>query len=332
MKFSENSVEFIQSEEDDFAKSNRLKTDFDKNRRNKTPRKRSKMAKKLSSPLSFLPLYNLFSAVGWSYLLYLVIFLYPKIGQPSFFYHTKNIATLIQCGATIEIVNSLLGIVRSPLLTTVAQVSSRLLVVLGIFQLLPNTSGVQSIVYITLLLAWSITEIVRYLYYFFTLVFENGAPKILILLRYNLFWVLYPTGVASELRIIYCALNVAEAQYSLLYKKILVAAMLAYIPGFPMLFLHMVTQRRKVMKSLKSAFGKKLIWMLKRNFVCSMSINKLVPLYRNCFDVLVIIDITSRCMGLMFSKIAKSGQFNQFLKRSEYNSELPWQETETPFL
>ncbi|CAI7349879.1 CRE_collapsed_G0028600.mRNA.1.CDS.1 [Saccharomyces cerevisiae] len=116
------------------------------------------MSKKLASPLSFLPLYNLLSAVGWSYLLYLVISLYPKkVGQPAFFYQTKNVATVVQCGAIIEIINSFLGVVRSPLLTTVAQVSSRLLVVLGIFQLLPNTSGVQSVVYISLLLAWSIT-------------------------------------------------------------------------------------------------------------------------------------------------------------------------------
>lgn len=228
-------------------------------RRSITPSNFYNMSKKLASPLSFLPLYNLLSAVGWSYLLYLVISLYPKVGQPAFFYQTKNVATLVQCGAIIEIINSFLGVVRSPLLTTVAQVSSRLLVVLGIFQLLPNTSGVQSVVYISLLLAWSITEIVRYLYYFFMLVFKNGAPKILILLRYNLFWILYPTGVASELRIIYCALNAAESQYSLLYKRILIAAMLAYIPGFPMLFLHMVAQRKKVMKSLRSSFGKKLI-------------------------------------------------------------------------
>ncbi|CAI4584878.1 CBM_collapsed_G0030920.mRNA.1.CDS.1 [Saccharomyces cerevisiae] len=227
--------------------------------RSTTPSNFYNMSKKLASPLSFLPLYNLLSAVGWSYLLYLVISLYPKVGQPAFFYQTKNVATLVQCGAIIEIINSFLGVVRSPLLTTVAQVSSRLLVVLGIFQLLPNTSGVQSVVYISLLLAWSITEIVRYLYYFFMLVFKNGAPKILILLRYNLFWILYPTGVASELRIIYCALNAAESQYSLLYKRILIAAMLAYIPGFPMLFLHMVAQRKKVMKSLRSSFGKKLI-------------------------------------------------------------------------
>nr|CAI6807609.1 ADM_HP1_G0029180.mRNA.1.CDS.1 [Saccharomyces cerevisiae] len=78
------------------------------------------MSKKLASPLSFLPLYNLLSAVGWSYLLYLVISLYPKVGQPAFFYQTKNVATLVQCGAIIEIINSFLGVVRSPLLTTVA--------------------------------------------------------------------------------------------------------------------------------------------------------------------------------------------------------------------
>ena len=90
-------------------------------RRSTTPSNFYNMSKKLASPLSFLPLYNLLSAVGWSYLLYLVISLYPKVGQPAFFYQTKNVATLVQCGAIIEIINSFLGVVRSPLLTTVAQ-------------------------------------------------------------------------------------------------------------------------------------------------------------------------------------------------------------------
>lgn len=212
--------------------------------------------KKTISAFSPLALYNLISAIGWSYILYSVIFNYPKLGQPLFFIKTKSIVTLVQCGAIIEILNSILGIVRSPILTTIAQVASRLLVVIGIFQLLPESENAQKLPYITLLFAWSITEIVRYMFYFFTLTVKNGAPKCLIYLRYNLFWILYPTGVTSELLIIYSSLNWAQSKFCVWYKWTLIGSMLTYIPGLPMLFLHMVAQRKKVMKSLRETHKK----------------------------------------------------------------------------
>ncbi|CAG61898.1 uncharacterized protein GVI51_L03377 [Nakaseomyces glabratus] len=208
------------------------------------------MSKDRRPVFSYLPLYNLASAIGWGYILYLVLLQYPKLGQPRFYQDTKDIVTYIQCGAIIEILNSLFGIVRSPLLTTAAQVLSRLVVVLGIFQYLPEARNAHGIVYITLLLSWSITEIIRYMFYFFTLIGSRGAPTFLVYLRYNLFLVLYPTGVASELLIIYSALPVAEAKYSLLWKRFLIGVMLTYLPGLPMLFLHMLAQRRKIMKQL----------------------------------------------------------------------------------
>ncbi|CAL9732363.1 very-long-chain (3R)-3-hydroxyacyl-CoA dehydratase Phs1p [Monosporozyma unispora] len=209
------------------------------------------MAKKFASVWSPLALYNALSACGWGYILLNVIFKYLSLGQPAFFKETKNTVTLIQCGAIIEILNSLLGIVRSPIVTTAAQVLSRLLVVIGIFQLLPESENAQGIPYITLLFAWSITEIVRYLFYFYTLTSTTGAPKVLLYLRYNLFWVLYPTGVASELLIIYSSLSWAKIKYGPWFQWTLIGTMLTYIPGLPMLFLHMVAQRKKVMKSLR---------------------------------------------------------------------------------
>ena len=215
------------------------------------------MARKIISPASPLALYNLISAACWGFLLYSVLFVYPSVGQPVFYEKTRLIVTIIQCGAVIEIVNSLLGIVRSPILTTVAQVSSRLLIVIGIFQLLPSTPAAHGIAYITLLASWSIAEIVRYIFYFFSLTSESGAPKIVLLLRYNLFWVLYPTGVASELIIIYSSLALAESIYSIYFKYGLIFAMLTYIPGLPILFSHMVVQRSKVMKSLSEESIKK---------------------------------------------------------------------------
>ncbi|SCU90377.1 LANO_0D08526g1_1 [Lachancea nothofagi CBS 11611] len=209
------------------------------------------MSRKLS-PVSPLALYNLISAGLWGYLLYKVVAVYPKMGQPAFFYETRSVLNAIQCGALIEIFNSLLGIVRAPLLTTVAQVASRLLLTVGIFQYLPESYNAHNYTFVALLLAWSVTEIVRYSFYYCNLTISAGAPKFLILLRYNLFWILYPMGVASELLIIYSALPVAEAKYSAHAKLALIVGMLTYIPGFPMLFSHMVVQRKKVMKSLFS--------------------------------------------------------------------------------
>ncbi|CAG98423.1 enoyl-CoA hydratase PHS1 [Kluyveromyces lactis] len=206
------------------------------------------MASSKASIFSFLPLYNLLSASAWAYVLYQVVTLYPKIGQPSFFIATKDLVTYVQCGAIIEVTNSLFGIVRAPLVTTAAQVASRLLVVIGIFQYVPEAENAHKIYYITLLSAWCIAEIVRYMFYFFNLVAQ--APTVLVVLRYNMFYVLYPLGVGSELFIIYSALPLAEAKYNILYKYFLIAGMLAYIPGFPVLFSHMVAQRRKVMRSL----------------------------------------------------------------------------------
>lgn len=209
------------------------------------------MAKKIVSVFSPLALYNLVSALGWGYILWNILTRFPHLGQPNFFQQTKDTVTLIQCGAIMEVVNSLLGIVRSPIITTAAQVASRLLVVIGIFQLLPESDNAQTWPYITLLIAWSITEIVRYMFYFFTLTSPKGAPKSLLYLRYNLFWVLYPTGVASELLIIYSSLPWAAAKYGSWFQYVLIGSMSTYIPGLPMLFMHMVSQRRKVMKSLR---------------------------------------------------------------------------------
>ncbi|CCH60099.1 hypothetical protein TBLA_0C02950 [Henningerozyma blattae CBS 6284] len=207
-----------------------------------------------SSPLAF---YNLFSSLGWGHFLGNLLVVYPSIGQPAFFQKTKFGLVLVQCGALIEVYNSLMRIVPSPLLTTLAQVASRLLLVIGIFTFLPETPACSSLAYITLLSAWSITEIVRYLFYFFSLTSENGVPKILIFLRYNLFLVLYPVGVASELFIIYSALPIAETKCSVYYKYFLIFSILTYLPGLPMLYGHMLAQRKKVMKNLFQDASKK---------------------------------------------------------------------------
>ncbi|CEP22255.1 TPL1 [Cyberlindnera jadinii] len=195
-------------------------------------------------------LYNNFSATLWVVVLGNTIFLSLLLGQPFLFEKSRNILVGIQTLALYEIYNSYVGNVRSPVMTTLMQVSSRLLIVWGIFVVLPNSPANVHWAYITLNVAWSITEIVRYFYYAQVLVSNGEAPYVLTWLRYNLFFVLYPLGVGSELTIIYKSLDEAASQVGAWYKYFLIICMLTYIPGFPVLFGHMLKQRKKVMKAL----------------------------------------------------------------------------------
>jgi very-long-chain (3R)-3-hydroxyacyl-CoA dehydratase len=94
-----------------------------------------------------------------------------------------------------------------------------------------------------LLLAWSITEVIRYPFYAFKEL--TDVPYILTWLRYTTFIVLYPLGVASELAMVWLALpelkrtglwsapmpNVVNFDFH--YYAFCMLAMLAYAPGSP---------------------------------------------------------------------------------------------------
>ena len=106
----------------------------------------------------------------------------------------------------------------------------------------------------TMVLAWSITEIIRYSYYTASLL--NVKIGLLTWLRYTLFIVLYPLGAGSELLCIYKAFpdmgtydiempNVYNFTFKLQYFVILIA--LSYLPGFPQLYFYMFAQRKKIL-------------------------------------------------------------------------------------
>lgn len=200
----------------------------------------------------WLVLYNQASASLWSIVLFNTIFLSLLFGQPDLFKTTNRITTIIQSFALIEVYNSFAGYVRSPILTTLSQVASRLLVVFGIFQVLPNSPANGHWAYITLSISWSITEVVRYLYYAQNITTNGNPPKILTLLRYNLFFVLYPSGVASEIAMIVLSLGEAEKVVGVWYKWLLIIIIGIYAPGFYTLFTHMLKQRKKALKALKA--------------------------------------------------------------------------------
>lgn len=201
----------------------------------------------VAHPKRWLIAYNSISSSLWSIVFFNTVFLGALLGQPLLFDKTLLVLTLVQCCAVVEIYNSVTGIVKSPVVTTVSQVLSRLLIVLGIMQVLPNSPANYHWAYIPLTLSWSITEVVRYSYYAANLKDPIGVPSWLTWMRYTFFYVLYPTGVSSEVAMIYLSLGEAEKVVGAWYKWLLVVILFTYPPGLYSLYTYMINQRKKVL-------------------------------------------------------------------------------------
>ncbi|KAL4887108.1 tyrosine phosphatase-like protein [Aspergillus karnatakaensis] len=158
--------------------------------------------------------------------------------------------TTAQTLAIAEILHSLWGLVRAPLMTTAMQVASRIFTVWLVLR--PFSGGIVRVddkvgeyAYLGIMLAWGITEMIRY--GFFTMQLNGGVetvPKWWIWLRYNTFYVLYPIGISSE-----CILAVKALPYAAkihpAYWWFIVAVLVIYVPGSYILYTHMIKQKSK---------------------------------------------------------------------------------------
>ena len=109
----------------------------------------------------------------------------------------------------------------------------------------------------TMVLAWSITEMIRYSYYAANLL--DLKIGLLTWLRYTLFIVLYPLGAGSELLCIYKAFpdmalfkpynielpNIYNFTFKFQYLVVLIV--LCYLTGLPQLYYYMFSQRKKIL-------------------------------------------------------------------------------------
>ena len=88
--------------------------------------------------------------------------IYRGLGSGKVYGKLEAYTRIVQSLAGVEVLHSLFGIVRSPLLTTLMQVASRFLLVWGIAS--PATFGKvagHSPSYSSMLVAWSVTEVIR---------------------------------------------------------------------------------------------------------------------------------------------------------------------------
>lgn len=223
-------------------------------------------------PKYYLILYNFLQTIGWAILLGQIVQYYTNSEINSklpLYDHVKWTVILFQNAAVLEVVHAAVRLVPSSPFITATQVSSRVIVVCGV--LIPTLAAKESIGLPLALLAWSITEIIRYSTYMLNLL--NSVPFFLLWLRYSTFIILYPLGVTGELLCIYAAQQeVAKTglfsiympnNYNVVfyYDYFLLATMLVYIPGFPQLYLHMFSQRKKLLgpqKKQENGIAKKV--------------------------------------------------------------------------
>ncbi|ERF71727.1 hypothetical protein EPUS_05599 [Endocarpon pusillum Z07020] len=211
----------------------------------------TRRAQPLLSRKNYFLAYNGVCLVLWSVITLRAIFLIPILFIHDHLYglhealHPLLAAT--QSIAVLEVLHSLVGIVRASPLTTAMQVASRLLLVWGVVgafpeivvrsrvfgarvQHYPGTKG-GPYAYAGILLAWGITECIRYGFFVWKEDLGEGrVPKWLTWLRYNTFFVLYPLGISSECWLIYCALEPA-AESMPAYNMALKTVLLIYVPG-----------------------------------------------------------------------------------------------------
>merc|ERR1712137_58006 len=159
---------------------------------------------------------------------------------------------IFQNAAILEVIHCMIKFVRAPVTTTFIQVLSR--VALTYFCMTIPVCR-ETYVFWLLMFSWSLIEVVRYSFYALNLL--GITIGIHLWLRYSLFIVLYPSGVFSEICTLYLSIPhltqhglfgindfpvVAGLGWTTLFIYFVI---FVYLPGFPVMFVHMRSQRRK---------------------------------------------------------------------------------------
>uniref|UniRef100_A0AAV2LTV8 Very-long-chain (3R)-3-hydroxyacyl-CoA dehydratase n=1 Tax=Knipowitschia caucasica TaxID=637954 RepID=A0AAV2LTV8_KNICA len=145
----------------------------------------------------YLFMYNLVQFLGFSWIFVNMSVRLFILGQDSFydtFHSTADMMYFCQMMAVLEVLNPLLGLVRTGFIPALLQVSGRnmiLFVVFGAVEEMQNKAVVFFVFYI-----WSWIEIFRYPFYMLGCM--GSEWKLLTWLRYTLWIPLYPLGTIAE--------------------------------------------------------------------------------------------------------------------------------------
>ncbi|GKV23511.1 hypothetical protein SLEP1_g33224 [Rubroshorea leprosula] len=208
----------------------------------------------------YLSIYNWTVFFGWCQVLYFAVKTLTESGHEHVYNAVEKPLLLAQTAAVLEILHGLIGLVRSPISATLPQIGSRLYVTWGILWSFPEIQ--KHVLVSSLVISWSITEIIRYSF-FGTKEAFGSAPSWLLWLRYSTFLLLYPSGITSEVGLIYNALPYIkgsekyclrmpnEWNFSFDYFYAAIIALGIYVPGSPHMYTYMLGQRKKALAKSK---------------------------------------------------------------------------------
>ncbi|KAF7395259.1 hypothetical protein HZH68_009309 [Vespula germanica] len=208
----------------------------------------------------YLCTYNVIQAFGWSWMLYILISHYGDGSSTLSFWDKIWLPLFIfQFSAYLETIHAITGLVRSNPIIVLVQVTSRAFIYIVLLSL-PSESVGSSFSLPYTLVSWCIAEIIKYSYYFMNLI--EYIPYFLIWLRYSSFIILYPTGISGELLCIYNAIIYSKSNpdvwsytlpnqwnFTFSYLYLLIMVVITYIPGSPILYKHMLSQRQKALNT-----------------------------------------------------------------------------------
>lgn len=145
---------------------------------------------------AYLVLYNLVQSCGWGMALFKAAgHAAGTASEASLWAASGGLIYILTMYTMLEVVHSFFGMVRAPVFTTAMQVFSRVCLV-TVVQATPNAHDLSPWLYF-MVFAWSLTEVVRYMFYALGLMGVEVYP--IKFLRYSMFLVLYPMGVSGEI-------------------------------------------------------------------------------------------------------------------------------------
>ncbi|TNN53170.1 Very-long-chain (3R)-3-hydroxyacyl-CoA dehydratase [Liparis tanakae] len=145
----------------------------------------------------YLFMYNLVQFLGFSWIFVNMTVRLFILGQDSFydtFHTTADMMYFCQMMAVLEVINPLLGLVKSGFLPAMLQVAGRNVILFVVFGSLEDMQNKPVVFFVFYL--WSTIEIFRYPFYMLACI--STEWKLLTWLRYSLWIPLYPLGVVAE--------------------------------------------------------------------------------------------------------------------------------------
>ncbi|WZZ38045.1 hypothetical protein YC2023_034304 [Brassica napus] len=200
----------------------------------------------------YLTLYNWIVFAGWQVkvllrslldqVLYFAVKTLKESGHENVYDAVEKPLQLAQTAAVLEVS----GLVRSPVSATLPQIGSRLFLTWGILYSFPEVQ--THFLVASLVISWSITEIIRYSFFGLKEALGFAPSWHLWLSEVGLIYLALPHIKTSEMYSVRMP-NTLNFSFDFFYATILALAI--YVPGSPHMYRYMLGQRRRALSKSK---------------------------------------------------------------------------------